>query len=96
MSLLIALGLAGALLQAGAAPSSASVSGRVVEESSGRPLAGVRVTAIPARPVPAPSRFDDEPRTVMTDQDGRYRFNGLDPGPYRLTAEKVGFAPVDR
>ena len=37
MSLLIALGLAGALLQAGAAPSSASVSGRVVEESSGRP-----------------------------------------------------------
>jgi protocatechuate 3,4-dioxygenase beta subunit len=32
----------------------------------------------------------------MTDQDGRYRFNGLDPGPYRLTAEKVGFAPVDR
>jgi hypothetical protein len=56
MSLLIALGLAGALLQAGVAPSSASVSGRVVEESSGRPSPGAQVMAIPSRPDSAASR----------------------------------------
>lgn len=37
-------------------------------------------------------RFPFQPRTATTDQDGRYRFDGVVPGRYRITVRKGGFA----
>lgn len=32
---------------------------------------------------------------AVTDQDGRYSFDELEPGPYRLTVQKTGYVPLD-
>jgi hypothetical protein len=97
MSLLFALGLAGALIQSPAPPDSASLAGRVVEESTGAPVAGAQVMLMPMEP-PRIGRFmrplAQSPATT-TDHDGRYQFDGLAAGRYRLTVQKPGFALLD-
>src|ERR1051325_5952706 len=78
MVLLLALGLAGALAQtqggdAGAATTGTVVSGRVVEQGTGAPVGGAQVIALPMLQGPRPAgSFPMRPRTVMTDDGGRF------------------------
>lgn len=58
----------------------------VVTGSDNTPLPGVTVTASGER----------GRQTFITDSDGAYRFLGLDPGTYTVTAELSGFATVTR
>lgn len=60
-----------------AAQQAATVTGRVTD-STGAPLARVQVTS--TRPA----------RTATSDEDGRYRLDGLWPGQQTLTARRVG------
>lgn len=68
-----------------------SVVGRVVEEGTGAPIPGARITAIMAGPprVPAsrPQSLDAE-----SDAQGRFTLSGLLPGRYMLNIQKNGFA----
>jgi hypothetical protein len=71
-----------------AATAIASISGTVVsDEAQPRKLRRVRVTINGAV-------METGGRTVITDDDGRYRFSGLPPGQYGLTAVKDGYIPA--
>ena len=66
---------------------SATLSGRA-EDASGAMLPGAIITA---------TNLDtNQASTTVTDAEGQYRFSYLPVGPYRLAAEKTGFAPVLR
>jgi hypothetical protein len=69
----------------------AAFSGRVLEDGTGAPIAGAQVTLNPLRPGPPVPPFS-RPRTATADQTGRYEFVDLEPGRYRVNAQKVGFA----
>ena len=80
----LAVGLATpqrALAQGGT--STASVSGRVGDDTGGV-MPGVLVTITNAA--------TNQTRTIVTDDKGVYRFAGLTPGKYAVTAELEGFA----
>lgn len=99
MPLLVALSLAGVLVQPSATPSSvATLSGRVVEDGSHAPVPGATVTLVPERRSPPPVSFPTPPLQATTDQDGRYVFEGVAPGVYLVNAHKTGFAarPIER
>ena len=91
MSLLVALSLISALVQAPVAPARASVAGRVIADDTQKPLAGVEVTLV---------AVDDRPlrgatHTAVTDAEGGFRLDGLEPGPYHVTLQKAGYARLD-
>jgi hypothetical protein len=65
----------------------ASIGGRVTIAVNGRPTPMLRVRVTLAGP-------DGQSQPADTDIDGRYRFEQLPAGTYRLTAEKAGFVPV--
>ena len=93
MSLLIVLGMAGALMQAPAASSTGTVSGRVVEDGSGAPVAAAQVVLVPVlQGPPVAMPFHDRPRTAASDADGRYLFEDVEPGRYRVSVQKAGYA----
>lgn len=94
MGLLIALGLTGALLQGTPAPPGAAVSGRVLEEGNQAPIAGAEVVLVPVRPRAVSAPPFDRPRSTITDRDGRYAFEDVEPGRYRITVQKAGFTPL--
>jgi protocatechuate 3,4-dioxygenase beta subunit len=73
-------------------PQAARISGRVVENGTNTPLSGVSITAISMQrgPVVSPP-IGPSPQTI-TAEDGRYMFDGLPPGRYRIDAQKAGFA----
>ena len=91
MSLLIALGVAAAVLQTVASPT-AAVSGQVLQEGSRTPIAGAEVLLVPLRSGPEPALASHQPRGAVTDRDGRYTFEDVEPGQYRISAQKPGFA----
>ena len=95
MSLLIALGLASALIQSPVAPQTAVCSGHVLEGGSRAPIAGAQVMLIPFRSGPVSMPFPIRPRIATTDQNGRYEFDELEAGRYRITVQKAGFAPLN-
>jgi Carboxypeptidase regulatory-like domain len=67
------------------------LAGRVTVEGTNTPIASARVILLPgARPA---GPFGPPPQTT-TDQDGRFAFNRIAPGDYRVEAQKSGFAPV--
>src|SRR4026209_1522966 len=92
---MLVFGLVLALLIGSAAPSPAGIqikdpngraSGRILEAGTNAPIAGARVVfAFRGR-----SRLQ-----TVTDENGRYTFAELEPGPYRLTVQKAGYAPFD-
>ncbi len=95
--LLVALGLASVLAQSAvqvAAPT--VVTGRIVDDASRAGISEARVTLIP---MPTGGRgaliaFDRQPPMVLTDRDGRYSFDNIAPGRYRINVQKAGFAAV--
>jgi protocatechuate 3,4-dioxygenase beta subunit len=60
--------------------------GRVVDAENGQPLARALVRVM------SPAIRD--PRTIMTDREGRYEFGGLPGATYSLSAQKAGFVQV--
>jgi protocatechuate 3,4-dioxygenase beta subunit len=101
-SLLVALTLGQTPSVADGANTAGRVTGRVTVEGTRTPIAGVRImllpTVRPAGPTGRPSGPIGPigpPPEVLTDQDGRFVFERLAPGTYRLDAQKTGFAPLD-
>jgi hypothetical protein len=91
---LLLLLLAGALLSAqDASTPSATVSGQVVQEPGGTPIAKVRVTLAPMNGEAAPGRrwLERAGTTVVTDADGHFHFNSVPPADYRVVLQKNGF-----
>src|SRR5262245_12201839 len=75
-------------------PSSAGViAGRVVEEGTNVPITDARVMLMimPTAP-PAPGQPPPQPHQANTGSDGTFRFEGLPPGRYRVSAQKAGYA----
>jgi protocatechuate 3,4-dioxygenase beta subunit len=95
MPLLVALGLAGALIQTSAATDGAVVSGRVLEQGTQAPVTGAQVVLMAQLQNPPPGPFRYRPNTATTDENGRFEFVDIEPGRYRLTAQKAGFALPD-
>ena len=95
--LFLSLALAGTLSaaqapQAGTQRGAARVSGRVVEEGTGAPLSGVRISALSLDGPPTLSFPTGAPPQTITDEDGRYVLDDLSPGRYRINVQKAGFA----
>src|SRR5207249_7593030 len=67
-----------------AATATAAVTGRVVDGVSGAPLARARVRL---------NSTVGPPALVVTDNAGTFRFAGLAPGGYSVTAEKSTYMP---
>ena len=68
---------------------SAQLSGRVVEERTGAPISSARVVLIPQQ-----VNASGPPPLTITDQDGRYTFEGVAPGRYRVDVQKSGILPL--
>jgi hypothetical protein len=93
MSLLTLLALTFTLTQQAAVPQQAALSGTVLEAGTDKPVAGAQVTLISFVLRPQPGR-PPEPLVATTDQNGRYRFDALEPGRYRVSVQKPGFATM--
>lgn len=60
----------------------AAIKGRVVSSGDKGPIAGVRILLVNLR------------KTVATDSNGRFGFDRLRPGTYRVEATLIGYAPL--
>jgi protocatechuate 3,4-dioxygenase beta subunit len=69
--------------------------GRVTVEGANTPIAGARITLLPASRPMAPMGPMGMPPQALTDQDGRFVFDKIAPGSYRVDAQKTGFAPLN-
>jgi carboxypeptidase family protein len=89
MSRLRALALVGAVLflacvdLTAQAPQAGRLTGLVVDQVTGAPIVRARIAVT----IRAGAQFE-----TTTDQDGRYTFTGLEPGPYRISVQRVGYA----
>jgi len=66
------------------------VSGQVIVDGTNTPVADARVFVVLDDERAAPDGFPPE---VLSDRDGRYQFEMLTPGRYRIAAQKDGFRP---
>jgi protocatechuate 3,4-dioxygenase beta subunit len=62
-----------------------TVEGKVVDAADGKPLRKAIVTLFPSE------RRDSRPMSVGTDADGIFTFKGVDPGRFRLAANRRGY-----
>ena len=67
------------------------IAGRVTVEGANTPIAGARIMLMPGAP---PTRPTGIPPQTLSDQDGRFVFDHLVPGSYRVDVQKTGFAPL--
>jgi hypothetical protein len=65
----------------------ASLSGRVIDSDSKHPLAAVMIALL--------SEDGTSTLRTTTDGDGRYQFDGIGPGSYRVAASADGYAPQE-
>src|SRR4051794_29158311 len=73
------------------------IAGRITAEGANTPIAGARIILMPAaRPTGpmGPMGPMGMPPQALTDQDGRYLFDRIAAGSYRINADKSGFAPI--
>lgn len=85
---------AGAQTPEGTRPSRGIISGRVVDARAQVPLADASVVLETRAPgaLPTPGRgLIQANRAVRTDSAGRYRFEGIPPGEYRLHVQRLGY-----
>src|SRR4051812_43197216 len=87
-SLLVALTLTQA---APAAEQTARIAGRITAEGANTPIAGARIMLMPAARPTGPMGRMGMPPQALTDQDGRYLFDRVAAGSYRVNADKSGF-----
>ena len=93
MSLLVAMVLA-VFIQS-PAPARATLTGQVLEEGTGAPVAGAQVNVMRApteRPAAGTMGVPVRPLTTTTDREGRFQVADLEPGRYRISVQKAGFA----
>jgi hypothetical protein len=72
-------------------PSGGRVTGRVTEATAGAAISGARVMLTMVVDAER-GTFGRRPRQSVTDANGAFAFDGLEPGPYILNVEKTGFA----
>ena len=95
MQLFISVILALSLGQTAAPASTGGIAGRVTADETNAPIAGAHILLFPARPPRAPNQIPiGPPPQTTTDQDGRFAFDRIEPGEYRINAQKSGFAPM--
>jgi protocatechuate 3,4-dioxygenase beta subunit len=85
-SLLVAL----SFVQAPATSQAGHISGRITAQSTNTPIADAQVTLIPQTRPAGPAGL---PPQAFTDRDGRFQFDDVTPGTYRISVQKSGFAP---
>jgi protocatechuate 3,4-dioxygenase beta subunit len=94
ISEVVEIGLGEELSLAAVAPDAGlAIGGRVIDGTTGQPVAGARVTCEPGSPhqFRKPHRLDHLQRTV-SDADGIFLLEGLDPGGCRAVVRAPGFA----
>jgi hypothetical protein len=87
------LWLAFSMSQAAPTPAAATtgrIAGRVTVEGANTPVAGAQIMLLPTTRPTGPMGM---PPHTLTDQDGRFVFDKLAPGSYRMGVQKTGFAP---
>jgi Carboxypeptidase regulatory-like domain len=70
-----------------------SISGQVVDAASQTPVGGARVTLVTIVEADGGAMLGDDGRRTVTDENGRFVFQQLSSGRYRVDVEKSGFAP---
>ena len=75
----------------GAITQTSVVQGQARAEEGGAPVQFALVRLVRADASPLPS---DTPPQGITDADGRYRFDGVAPGRYRVQLQRIGFQPL--
>jgi hypothetical protein len=72
------------------------IAGRVTADGSNAPIGGARIVLLPARPPSGPIAQGGmwRPLQTQTGDDGRFVFDKVEPGTYRLDVQKTGFAPL--
>lgn len=70
-----------------------SISGEIVDAASHTPVAGARVTLVKIVEVAGAATLGDDGKRTVTDANGRFVFQQLSSGRYRVDVEKSGFAP---
>jgi hypothetical protein len=70
-----------------------SISGEVVDAASLTPVGGARVTLVKIVEVAGGTTLGDDGKRTVTDANGRFAFQQLSTGSYRIDVEKSGFAP---
>jgi len=73
----------------------ATITGLVVDGGTQAPIAGARVTLLPAPTGRPPVTMRQPPAQAVTGDDGVYTFSGIAAGGYRLQVQKIGFVPPD-
>ncbi len=91
MQALVVLLVSLSLSQGTPAATTGRIAGRVTVRGANTPIAGARILLFPAGPQ---SGSIGMPPQITTDQDGRFAFEQLAPGAYRLDVQKTGFAPL--
>jgi Carboxypeptidase regulatory-like domain len=77
--------------QAAPAATTGRIAGTVVLEDAKTPIAGAQILLFPASRPTAPFGM---PPQALTDQEGRFVFDDLPPGSYRMEVRKTGLAPL--
>jgi hypothetical protein len=79
------------LLAAQGSSTGGRIAGRVTDAISGGPISGARVTLTMVIDVPG-GTFGRRPRQSITDVNGAFAFDGVEPAQYILNVDKTGFA----
>jgi len=77
-------------------PSLCTVSGQVVQEPGGMPLRKVLVSLAPTEGIFMDGRNQRSPYASITDAEGHFRVESVQPGEYRVALERNGFIATNR